>query len=320
MTTNQEYVVDTEQLVEDYQSFLGYVNNYFKLNCKLPTSRVLREILTLHIKGTLDNRIFNMFRQLAEDWEFKFLEMLTDYNLSDSDTSKLLNSTAYCDLKLSTESITRQVYQGNDPNFTIWEVEPASDLSYVIISACGDYRIEQWHHEHHVTKLEIKDVVSYDMSHLVGFIHKTFAFSAAPAKITYYPSERTKVAAPKKRFYEQLVKEYVGYKLGERKSDEARFLSHIDALGKEMVVNPLDIEAKLLALDSFFELEVRLQLDKMSDFKSVSSFTISGEEIVVNFGNYKSQERKTASFEELELQAAEANGDYIPERQRKHRG
>jgi hypothetical protein len=58
----------------------------------------------------------------------------------------------------------------------------------------------------------------------------------------------------------------------------------------------------------------------MSNFKQVTSFTISGEEIIINFGSHKSNERKTLSYEELELAAAEANGDYIPERLRKHRG
>ena len=117
-----------------------------------------------------------------------------------------------------------------------------------------------------------------------------------------------------------MIKNYVGFKLGNRKTDEERFLTYVDHLGKEMIVNPIDIEAKLQALDSFFALEVSHQLDKMSNFKQVTSFTISGEEIVINFGSYKSNERKTHSYEELELAASEANGDYVPERLRKHRG
>ena len=189
-----------------------------------------------------------------------------------------------------------------------------------MIYACGDYRIEQWHHEHHVTKLEIKDVISYDMSHLVGFIRKTFAFTAAPGRLKIRLTPRSKVDAPKTSFYSEMIKNYVGFKLGNRKTDEERFLTYIDHLGKEMIVNPIDIEAKLQALDSFFALEVAHQLDKMSNFKQVTSFTISGEEIVINFGSYKSNERKTHSYEELELAASEANGDYVPERLRKHRG
>ena len=320
MSINKEFVVDTEQLVEDYRHFLHYVNKYFDVKISFPESRVLEEILLLHIKGTLDNRIFNMFRQLTEDWESKFIDLLTDEKLTNTEISKLLNSVRYRDLRLTVESVVRQVYQGQDPNFTIWEVVKTSDLGCVIIYACGDYRIEQWHHEHHVTKLEIKDVISYDMSHLTGFIRKTFSYTAAPSRLKLRLNERSKIDAPKSSFFSEMIKNYVGFKLGKRKTDEERFLTYVDHLGKEMIVNPLDIEAKLQALDSFFNLEVAHQLDKMSNFKQVTSFTISGEEIIINFGSHKSNERKTLSYEELELAAAEANGDYIPERLRKHRG
>ena len=320
MSINKEFVVDTEQLVEDYRHFLHYVNKYFDVKISFPESRVLEEILLLHIKGTLDNRIFNMFRQMTEDWEVKLIDLLTGRKITTDEIIKVLNSVRYSGLKLSIESLVRQVYKGQDPNFTIWEIAATDDLSCVMIYACGDYRIEQWHHEHHVTKLEIKDVISYDMSHLVGFIRKTFAFTAAPGRLKIRLTPRSKVDTPKTSFYSEMIKNYVGFKLGNRKTDEERFLTYVDHLGKEMIVNPIDIEAKLQALDSFFALEVSHQLDKMSNFKQVTSFTISGEEIVINFGSYKSNERKTHSYEELELAASEANGDYVPERLRKHRG
>ena len=320
MSINKEFVVDTEQLVEDYRHFLHYINKYFEVKISFPGYRVLEEILLLHIKGTLDNRIFNMFRQLTEDWERKFIDLLTDEKLNTEEVTKLLNSVRYRDLRSTVESVVRHVYQGQDPNFTIWEVDKTNDLSCVIIYACGDYRIEQWHHEHHVTKLEIKDVISYDMSHLAGFIRKTFAYTAAPSRLKLRVNARSKVDAHKSSFFSEMIKNYIGFKLDKRKTDEERFLTYVDHLGKEMIVNPLDIEAKLQALDSFFNLEVVHQLDKMSNFKQVTSFTISGEEIIINFGSHKSNERKTLSYEELELAAAEANGDYIPERLRKHRG
>lgn len=320
MTINKEYVVDTEQLVEDYRDFLHYVSKFFEVKISFPEKRILEEILLLHIRGTLDNRIFNMFRQMTEDWEVKLIDLLTGSKITTDEIIKVLNSVRYSGLKLSIESLVRQVYKGQDPNFTIWEIATTDDLSCVMIYACGDYRIEQWHHEHHVTKLEIKDVISYDMSHLVGFIRKTFAFTAAPGRLKIRLTPRSKVDTPKTSFYSEMIKNYVGFKLGNRKTDEERFLTYVDHLGKEMIVNPIDIEAKLQALDSFFALEVSHQLDKMSNFKQVTSFTISGEEIVINFGSYKSNERKTHSYEELELAASEANGDYVPERLRKHRG
>lgn len=323
MTTNREFVIDNEELIEDYRAFIDYINSFFGLKVSFPDERIISQVLTLHLKGTLDNRIFNLFRQLSEDWEVQFIDMLTGDALSNSDMSKLLNSTAYSGLKTQVESLVRAVYCGGtglDPNFTIWDVGVSGDNSYTVISACGDYRIEQWHHEHNVSRLEIKDVITYDMSHLVGYIHKSFAYSAAPSRIGFNPTARTQVKTSKKKFFEELVKNYVGYKLSERKTDEQRFLNYVDILGSMMIVNPLDIEAKIQALDSFFELEVRRPLDKMSNFKNVASFSISGEEIIVNFGSFKSLERKTVSFEELELQAAEANGDYVPERLRKTRG
>ena len=320
MTINKEYVVDTEQLVEDYRDFLHYVSKFFEVKINFPEKRILEEILLLHIRGTLDNRIFNMFRQMTEDWEVKLIDLLTGSKITTDEIIKVLNSVRYSGLKLSIESLVRQVYKGQDPNFTIWEIAATDDLSCVMIYACGDYRIEQWHHEHHVTKLEIKDVISYDMSHLVGFIRKTFAFTAAPGRLKIRLTPRSKVDTPKTCFYSEMFKNYVGFKLGNRKTDEERFLTYVDHLGKEMIVNPIDIEAKLQALDSFFALEVAHQLDKMCNFKQVTSFTISGEEIVINFGSYKSNERKTHSYEELELAASEANGDYVPERLRKHRG
>ena len=320
MTINKEYVVDTEQLVEDYRDFLHYVSKFFEVKINFPEKRILEEILLLHIRGTLDNRIFNMFRQMTEDWEVKLIDLLTGSKITTDEIIKVLNSVRYSGLKLSIESLVRQVYKGQDPNFTIWEIAATDDLSCVMIYACGDYRIEQWHHEHHVTKLEIKDVISYDMSHLVGFIRKTFAFTAAPGRLKIRLTPRSKVDTPKTSFYSEMIKNYVGFKLGNRKTDEERFLTYVDHLGKEMIVNPINIEAKLQALDSFFALEVAHQLDKMSNFKQVTSFTISGEEIVINFGSYKSNERKTHSYEALELAASEANGDYVPERLRKHRG
>ena len=320
MTINKEYVVDTEQLVEDYRDFLHYVSKFFEVKISFPEKRILEEILLLHIRGTLDNRIFNMFRQMTEDWEVKLIDLLTGSKITTDEIIKVLNSVRYSGLKASIESLVRQVYKGQDPNFTIWEITATDDLSCVMIYACGDYRIEQWHHEHHVTKLEIKDVISYDMSHLVGFIRKTFAFTAAPGRLKIRLTPRSKVDSPKTSFYSEMIKNYVGFKLGNRKTDEERFLTYVDHLGKEMIVNPIDIEAKLQALDSFFALEVAHQLDKMSNFKQVTSFTISGEEIVINFGSYKSNERKTHSYEALELAASEANGDYVPERLRKHRG
>ena len=277
MTINKEYVVDTEQLVEDYRDFLHYVSKFFEVKINFPEKRILEEILLLHIRGTLDNRIFNMFRQMTEDWEVKLIDLLTGSKITTDEIIKVLNSVRYSGLKLSIESLVRQVYKGQDPNFTIWEIAATDDLSCVMIYACGDYRIEQWHHEHHVTKLEIKDVISYDMSHLVGFIRKTFAFTAAPGRLKIRLTPRSKVDTPKTSFYSEMIKNYVGFKLGNRKTDEERFLTYVDHLGKEMIVNPIDIEAKLQALDSFFALEVSHQLDKMSNFKQVTSFTISGE-------------------------------------------
>lgn len=320
MTTNKEHIVDTEQLVEDYQSFLDYINQYYKVKITLPVARILKEIITLHLKGTLDDRIFSMFRNFTDDWDTKLLELLTDGKLDGEDIGKLERSVRYRDLKMSAASLIRSVYFGHDPNFTIWEVELGSDNSFAIISACGDYRIEQWHHEHHVTKLEIKDVVSYDMRHLVGFIHKAFGYSKAPGRISYSPNVRSKIRNSKKNFFEELIKNYVGFKLSDNKADEKRFSFYVDVLCKEQIINAVDVAAKIQALDSFFELEVRHQLDKMSNFKQVTSFTISGEEIIINFGSYKSHERNSLSYAELELKAAEANGDYIPERHRKLRG
>lgn len=323
MTTNREFVIDNEELIEDYRSFIDYINSFFGLKVSFPDDRILAQVLSLHLKGTLDNRIFNLFRQLSEDWEVQFIDLLTSDALSNGDMNKLLNSTAYNSLKTQIESLIRTVYAsgtGIDPNFTIWDVEVSVDNSYTVISACGDYRIEQWHHEHNVSRLEIKDVITYDMSHLVGYMRKSFAYTAAPSRISYSPTERAQIKTSKKKFFEELVKNYVGHKLSEHKTDEQRFLNYVDILGSLMIVNPIDIEAKIQALDSFFELEVRRPLDKMSNFKNVASFSITGEEIIVNFGSFKSLERKTVSFEELELQAAEANGDYVPERLRKTRG
>lgn len=320
MTINKDFVIDTEQLIEDYNSFIGYVNNTFKVKISFPCNRVLGEIIKLHLSGMLDNRIFNLFRQFTEDWDEKLLELLTENKLTDDEMRKLMLSVRYRELKTYVQSIVRQVYSGQDPNFTIWDVSVSNNNAYAIIQACGDYRIEQWHHEHHVSKLEIKDVITYDMSHLVGFIYKTFAFVHAPARIKYNPGGNTTITKFKKSFYSELIKNYVGFKLGERKVDEERFLYYAGVLGNQSIVNRMDVDAKIQALDSFFELEVRHQLDKMSDFKQVTSFTIMGEEIIINFGSYKSNERKTQSFAELELQAAEANGDFVPERLRKNRG
>ena len=99
MTINKEYVVDTEQLVEDYRDFLHYVSKFFEVKINFPEKRILEEILLLHIRGTLDNRIFNMFRQMTEDWEVKLIDLLTGSKITTDEIIKVLNSVRYSGLK-----------------------------------------------------------------------------------------------------------------------------------------------------------------------------------------------------------------------------
>jgi hypothetical protein len=49
----------------------------------------------------------------------------------------------------------------------------------------------------------------------------------------------------------------------------------------------------------------------------IKSFVLDGEEIVINLGSNKTITDEVASFSELEVKLAEANGDYIPERLRR---
>lgn len=317
---NKEFIIGLDEIYHEYLSLLGSIVKRYDVQCPTPSERVLSEIARLNIRGILDDRIFNLFKQLHDDWEHQLVEILTAGNLNDEEISEVTRSVQYSQMKQIIYALIRHVYQdGRDPNFTIWEIEVSSDQSYLIITPCGDYRIEQWHHEHRVAKAEIKDILTYDLSHFSAYLYRTLNYLQAPSRIST-TRDRSRGEIPKKVFYSEILKNYVAYRLSDNKSDQNRFIAQLNTLAKNRVINAKDIIAVQEVIDSHFTLEVKHQLDKLSHSRQISSFTVCGDEIIVNFGTYKSTTRSTKSYAELELELAEANGDFVPERLRKTRG
>lgn len=307
MSSNKINFIDISDLLAEYRVLEAHVKARYGVRLS-GSNRVIREAIELHIRGLLDERIFNLFRQIQDNWEYTFLEILFDSGLTDNNITEIINSTYFDVCNSSVRNTIKHTYAAHDPNFSIWEVTVNDDLTYSSIAWLGDYRIEQWHSEHGIAKLSINENVVLDISHFAAFVKRVAGFSAAPGII-----RRT----PKTDVYAEISRSMTQYMLQDQPLPlETRLYKLLNVLQHEsLIVDPL---LTFTAIKNYFDLEVRGQIEKVSNSRSVTSFVIHNEEIVINFGTSRSLNSK--SYAELELEIAEANGDFVPERQRRNRG
>ena len=307
MTTNKINFIDLSDLLAEYAVLETHVRARYNVR-RSASTRIVREAIELHLRGILDERIFNLFRQIQDNWEHTFLEILFENGLSSKDIAEIINSTHFDICNTAVKKMVQCAYSVNDPNFTIWEVNVFDDLVYASVASLGDYRIEQWHNEHGIAKLSINENVTLDINHFSGFVRRVCGYAAAPAKIR---------SETKKEVYSELTRSFTEYMLREQPLPLENRLYRILAtlMSDSLIVDPCTVFDQI---KSYFELEVRGQIEKVSNQRNVASFIIHDEEVVINFGTTRSLNSKP--YAELELEMAEANGDYVPERQRRTRG
>ena len=304
---NKINFIDLENLLVEYQILESNIYDRYKVRMS-KCQRVIREALELNIRGLLDERIFNLFRNLNDEWERTVLDILFENNLEEEAVSDILRSTYFDTCRTSFTKTINTHIKGFDPNFSIWEVTVDVSGGYFSIECLGDYRIEQWHHEHGIAKVTIHETTAIDVDYFHAFIKRTCGFTAAPAYIGN---------VPKADIYKKLSSAFIEYMLKYENSNIANKI--FDILGTLQFNSLINNENTMYnAIKTFFEMEVQTHLEKISNGRSVNNFVINGSEIIINFGT--SRTFNSRSYAELELRIAEANGDYIPERQRTIRG
>lgn len=303
---NKINYIDLEGFLAEYSVLETYVRSRYDVRLS-DSQRVLREALELNIKGLLDERIFNIFRELADDWEYGLLEILFENRLTDKDVQEILRSQVYDLCRSSFNKMLLPYTCDSDPNFSIWRVEVDIINGYCQLECLGDYRIEQWHQEHGIAKVSISETTTLDIDHFFAFVKRKCGYTLAPSTIR---------REPKVDFYRTLTNTFTEFMLSERSTLENKLFRLLAVLQHQTLIT--DVTTVFEEIRTYFDLEVKNRLDKLSSNRAVNNFVITGSEIVINFGVSRTFHSK--SYAELELQIAEVNGDYIPERQRATRG
>lgn len=304
--------ISLDDIVSEYRMFEAYLHKHHDIPSKMST-RVLREVIESHISAILDERIFALFRKFSDRWELQLIDMITSSSLTEGEVVKIANSKQYHRLSAFIASEVNRVANQHDPNFTIWSVIIPDALTTVSISADGDYRIEQWHHEHSVTKLNVTDTLTLDITHIRGQIKKLLKYNHAPAYINRRVTSGELI--PKSEFFDNAINMFINHVLKDTPQSAEVFAKILEHVKRLHLIN--DDVALGREISSYLEYELIHQVDKLTKGRNVSSYFINGDELVVNLGSSKSNTDETRSFSELEIAIAEANGDYIPERMRK---
>lgn len=299
--------VAVNDIVAEYKILENWINKTYGTKFDL-SERILYPIIETHIKAILDERTFTLFRTFDDHWEVGLLNIFINGVLTDEEVINISRSKYFDILNRSIKSLIHPIMETYDPNFTIWEVnlEVGSETATVISS--GDYRIEQWHKEHNVTKLNVTDSVILDISHIFDFIKHALNYHQAPAYLT---DKRKR----KENYYDGVINTLIYDSIKNTRQSGVAATNALMSLKKlSLIDDHLEVQQRI---KTYLDYELFNRLEKIGVNRIITGYVLCGKSISINFGGIKFHTANSKTFHELELEQADFNGDYIPEKLRR---
>lgn len=310
MTTKVNFI-PLDDLVSDYRIFEEKLNRRYGIKVAAP-KRILRSVIETHVAALLDERTFDLFRKYVDGWDVKLIDILVYSSLTDEECVRVVNSEDFFNISRSVSETIRHYSKEHNPNFTMWEVEVNEDMDMLVVSAVGDYRIEQWHREHGVTQLNVTDTMTIDIEFVHSFLKRVLHYDHAPSNLRL---GRKRDLVSKDVYFKGVLHTVIQYALKKTRHTIKAYDDILNELQKLSLIG--DVSAVDNSINAFLDYELLNKIEKLNTNRTVSSYVVSGLSLVINFGSRKVKSLEVKHFSELELELAEANGDYVPERQRR---
>lgn len=308
MNNAKFYPFDLTDFNAEYDNFIDEICRTYGVHYH-HNNRVFLEVIQAQALAILNERTYSLFNTIADDWKARIIDMLfvnqfTDNMIRDENLGRYLTAEELMDriagfnktferLNVMLLQIMRIALDQNDPMFTIWTVEYNEPMLHV--EATGDYRIEQWHQDYSVSRSTTKETYTVELDKLSFYVKRLINFRGLASTIRNIR---------KSDLIAEIIRNCVTYFLSNKTTDKQAALSSL-----ALVSNNED--NLLIQIQDYFNLEFGIGIEHISNRSSISSYTIYGNSVVINFDSKLKQNRQTLSRHELERRLADNNGDYL---------
>lgn len=316
------YNFDSSEINSELESFYrSMCDKYFEpepLN-----RRIKKEALRANVLAILNERTYTMFNPIADNWEEQMIEIIFggmldgtwDMSIVDDNTDRpiydiphiadkydiinyVINSKEFKNLQASIKTLLDSAIQQHHPSFTIWEVNVEDNILYV--DAKGDYRIEQWHHEHGVVKPT--DVITVSLDEFRSFVSKEIGYRNMPLIVC-------DEFETKSECLDSLIQNFVSWLICD---SDAAYKSLVHILDKFFETDKTNhiIER----VETYFRLDYSKSIERISNQCPIAHFYIYGSSMAIHLSPQGSG--RTYDWKKMQQERHEQNMDYIPVRER----